>query len=538
MQICLKQNIKNYKFSFHICQPFKTLRLMTNQINAQKTPPLTVSQLTNAIKLSLETTFPMIVLQGEMSNFKIQSSGHLYFSLKDANAQIAAVMFKPEASFLKVMPKAGDQVIVRAELNVYPPKGNYQLIVRELSYVGIGELLLKLEALKVKLHQLGWFKAANKKPLPRFPRRIGVVTSPTGAVIQDILNVLTRRFSGFHLILNPVKVQGEGSAQEIAQAIEQFNRHGLVDVIIVGRGGGSLEDLWAFNEEVVAAAIHDSHIPIISAVGHETDHCIADYVADIRAPTPSAAAEIVIAEKNQQLDYLIVLRKRMQQTIGHLIQKNRYRLNGILKHPFFTHPHGLIEWRMQKLDDYKPDLEQTICRFLNLKKQLLEAKSQQALALKPMNQISQFKLRFNAYRRTLQNSMNQLIEQYRQKLAYKKQQLDHIWQTKQSQRRHSFNQERLSQNLQQILSDRLFLYRQKLTHTLEILQALDPQNVLDKGYSILFAEKSPFVINSVAKLKKGQQARLVMSDGEILVTINEVILRASESPSRPKLNTP
>ena len=510
---------------------------MMNQNNSQRMPPLTVSQLTNAIKLSLETTFPVIYLQGEISNFKIQSSGHLYFSLKDANAQITAVMFKSEASLLKLMPKGGDQVIVRGELNVYPPKGNYQLIVRELSYVGIGELLQKLELLKVKLHQLGWFKAALKKPLPRFPRRIGVVTSPSGAVNQDILNVLTRRFSGFHLILNPVKVQGEGAAQEIAQAIEQFNRHNLVDVMIVGRGGGSLEDLWAFNEEIVASAIYYSRIPIISAVGHETDHCIADYVADIRAPTPSAAAEIVIAEKNQQLDYLSVLRKRMQQTIGHLVQKNHYRLKGVLKHPFFSHPYGLLEWRMQKLDDYRPDLEQTIRQLLHLKRQLLGARSQQALALKPTNQISHFKHHFIACQRSLQSQMVQRIGQYRQKLAYKRQQLDHIWQTQQTRRRHTFNQEKFTQNLQQVLKDRLSLYRQKLTSAFDLLQALDPQNVLDKGYSILFAEKSTFVINSVSKLKKGQYARLLLSDGEILITINEVKLRDSESQSRSRINT-
>ena len=270
---------------------------MIESQNLKRPSPLTVSQLTNAIKLSLESTFPMIYLQGEVTNFKLQSSGHLYFSLKDANAMIGAVMFKGEASALKIMPKAGDQVVVKGELSVYPPKGNYQLVVRELSYVGLGELLLKLEELKIKLHQMGWFKSSHKKPLPRFPKRIGVVTSPTGAVIQDILNVLTRRFSGFHLILYPVKVQGEGAAQEIAQAIEQFNKYQIVDVMIVGRGGGSLEDLWAFNEEIVASAIFHSQIPIISAVGHETDHCIADYVADVRAPTPSAAAEMCDCKK-------------------------------------------------------------------------------------------------------------------------------------------------------------------------------------------------------------------------------------------------
>ena len=493
--------------------------------HAQSLSPLTVSQLTNAIKLSLESTFPSIHLQGEISNFKQQTSGHLYFSLKDAQAQITAVMFKADASLLKIMPKGGDQVIVKGELNVYPPKGNYQLIVRELAYVGIGELLQKLEMLKIKLHQMGWFKSAHKKPLPRFPKRIGVVTSPTGAVIQDILNILSRRFSGFHLILNPVRVQGEGAALEIAQAIEQFNRYHLVDVIIVGRGGGSLEDLWPFNEEIVATAIFHSQIPIISAVGHETDHCIADYVADVRAPTPSAAAEIVIAEKGQQLEFLSSLKKRIQQTLAHLIQQNHFRLQGILKHPLITHPRGLLEWRMQKLDDYRLLLEQTIHQTLQLKKHQLEVKSQHALSLNPTNLITYFRQRFLGCERTLSQYFIQKVHQERQKLNYKAQQLIYLWQTQHTKRTHLLNQEKLRKELFQIVNDQITFSKRKLEHMQEMFKALDPKNILQKGYSILFAEKEFSVINSVAKLKQGQQARLLLSDGEVIITINEVIIK-------------
>lgn len=437
--------------------------------------PLTVSQLTSAIKSNLETAFPFVYLQGEITNFKLQTSGHLYFSLKDAQAQISAVMFKGEAASLKLLPKAGNQVIIKGELNVYPPKGNYQLIVRELSYVGLGELLQKLELLKIKLHQMGWFKSSRKKPLPKFPKRIGVVTSPTGAVIQDILHILSRRFSSFHLILNPVKVQGEGAAQEIAQAIEQFNRYDLVDVMIVGRGGGSLEDLWAFNEEIVATAIYHSRIPIISAVGHETDHCIADYVADVRAPTPSAAAEIVIAEKQQQLDYLTNIQRRMQQTLRHLIQQNRYRLRGLAKHPLLTHPKTLIEWRMQKLDDYRSDLGTAIRQVLKTREQKILAYRQQSLALKPLVRMTHFKERLSIQERAL-----------RQHLSL------HIHQKK-----------------------------QKLTYTKSLLGALDPKNLLQKGYSILFTEKGSSIINSVQNLIKGQQVKLLLSDGEAFMTINE-----------------
>lgn len=486
-------------------------------------PVLTVSQLTNAIKLSLESNFPAVSLQGEITNFKVQTSGHLYFSLKDAHAQIAAVMFAREASLLKTLPKAGDQVIVKAEINVYPPKGNYQLIVRELSFAGLGELLQKLEQLKIKLHQQGWFKQARKRPLPRYPKRIGVVTSPTGAVIQDILNVLNRRFSGFSLLLNPVKVQGEGAAKEIAQAIEQFNRYNLVDVMIVGRGGGSLEDLWAFNEEIVAEAIYHSKIPIISAVGHETDHCIADYVADVRAPTPSAAAEIVIAEKSQQLDRLAQIKKRMQQTLGHLINHHRFRLQSLQKQPFLAQPLAFIELRMQQLDERRQDLEQAILHYLQWKKHQLAARTQQTQALKPINQIRYFKQRLYHWDKALQQAMASRLKHARQLLVQNSQLMHQIWMARQMHRCQLFDGERLLARLTLLVRDYHQLYRQRLFHLMQMFTALDPKNLLKKGYSILFAEKEPHIINSIHKLIPGQKAKLLLSDGKALITINQVL---------------
>lgn len=490
-----------------------------------KPPVLTVSQLTQAIKLSLETTFPNLSLQGEISNFKLQSSGHLYFSLKDAGAQISAVMFKGDALQLKTRPKDGDQVIVKGELNIYPAKGNYQLLVRELSYVGLGELLQKLEQLKIKLHQKGWFKAAHKKPLPRFPKRIGVVTSPTGAVIQDIINILSRRFSEFHLILNPVKVQGEGAAQEIAQAIQQFNQHHLADVLIVGRGGGSLEDLWAFNEEIVAEAIYHSRIPIISAVGHETDHCIADYVADVRAPTPSAAAEIVIAEKNQFLQQLALMKRRMQQTLVHHIQKDRYRLQGIIKQPRFLHPFSIIEERMQRLDDIKLEIDHALRLVLQLKKHQLELTMRQATALKPSSQISYYRQKLTYWTRSLGQAMQTQLAQQQQELKQKEQQLQRLWQTKQQQRRLLFDAKKLYLRFDQLINHQLNTQRQRLTNLITTLQAIDPKALLTKGYSILFAEKKNLVINSIQGLEKEQKARVLLSDGEIIITVNEIITR-------------
>lgn len=445
--------------------------------NQDHEPPLlTVSQLTQAIKLSLESTFPFVCLQGEVSNFKAQSSGHLYFSLKDAEAQITVVMFRADASRLKVLPKGGDQVIVKGAINVYPSKGNYQLIIRELSYVGLGELLLKLEQLKIKLHQLGWFKSSRKKAIPALPKRIGVVTSPTGAVIQDILHILTRRFSGFHLILNPVKVQGEGAAQEIAEAIEQFNRYGLVDVMIVGRGGGSLEDLWAFNEEIVAAAIYNSQIPIICAVGHETDHSIAEYVADVRAPTPSAAAEMVIAEKAQLSHRLEVIRRRLQQTAKHAVDKYRHRLERFIKHPLMVRPMMLLEWRMQKIDDMREAIDQAICNALQRKRQLLIARSQQALAMRPKAKVEQLRQRLHHFEHKLQQMMALQLERRRERL-------------------------------------------QRLQAT---LKAIDPKNVLQRGYSILLAEKEQFIIKSVEQLYRVDTARVLLSDGEARIKIKTI----------------
>lgn len=332
---------------------------------------LTVSQLTASIKSVLETNFRTCLLQGEISNFKAQSSGHLYFSLKDDTSQIAAVMFKGNALGLNPLPKAGDQVIVKGELSVYEPRGNYQIIVRELYYVGIGALLLKLEQLKAKLQERGWFDAARKKPLPKFPKKIGVVTSPTGAVIQDILNILSRRHAGFQLILNPVKVQGEGAAEEIAAAIAQMNRYALCDVLIVGRGGGSIEDLWAFNEEIVAKAIFESRIPIISAVGHESDTAISDFVADIRAPTPSAAAEMVMAEKRTHLEFLLKTKKQLSHGLQHVVRRESMKVDDMQR---------MIDAKMERqLHGWKSLLLQKMHRLNSLNPQEKMAKARQKL---------------------------------------------------------------------------------------------------------------------------------------------------------------
>lgn len=442
-----------------------------------QTPILSVSQLTQAIKLCLEGSFSTLWLQGEVSNCKQQASGHLYFSLKDAQAQIAAVMFQREAAQLKIPLRDGQQVLVRGDLSLYAPGGRYQMVIRELRPVGLGELLLKLEELKIKLHRQGWFKNERKRPLPKFPKTIGVVTSPTGAVIQDILHVLTRRCKGFHLILNPVKVQGEGAAQEIAQAIEQFNQHQLADVLIVGRGGGSIEDLWAFNEEVVAQAIFNSRIPIISAVGHETDHCIADYVADVRAPTPSAAAEIVSAEKVQILQQMQQLQKRMEQTLRHRMIQDRHRLDGLRKQPVLASPYGILGVWMQKFDDLQQALDRAMRMRLSHVKLQLQGRHHQVAALNPAARILHLK---------------QILKQ-------KEALVTQAW--------HRYYENK----------------KQRLFATQRILSSIDPKNLLKKGYCILFSEKDHCAITSVRNVELHQNIALLLADGELKATINKVI---------------
>lgn len=321
---------------------------------------MTVSELTALIKRQLEGAFPHVSIHGEISNFKAQSSGHLYFTLKDADASIFCAMFRGHAAKLKSLPKEGDQVQIFGEINVYPPRGNYQLIVKELIPVGVGALLLKFQQLKAKLEAMGWFSKERKKGLPKWPKRIGVVTSPTGAVIRDIIHVLDRRVGNYRLILNPVKVQGAGAEVEIAQAIRDFNKYQLADVLIVGRGGGSFEDLFCFSEEIVAKAIFESEIPIISAVGHETDFSIADFVADVRAPTPTAAAEIVMGEKVVYLKQLAKIDEGLKQSLINRLDRLKEAIRFFAKQPYLSDPYALLGMRIQKLDEYRGAIKQAM----------------------------------------------------------------------------------------------------------------------------------------------------------------------------------
>ncbi|MBZ5565709.1 MAG: exodeoxyribonuclease VII large subunit [Acidobacteriia bacterium] len=319
-----------------------------------------VSELSGEIKNLLEKRFPDVWVTGEVSNFRGAASGHLYFTLKDASAQLRAVCFRNQARYLKFKPQDGIAVIARGHLSVYEARGEYQLYVEYLEPAGLGALQLAFEQLKQKLAAEGLFELARKRPLPLLPRTVGVVTSPTGAVIRDILRVLKRRFRNMNVLLYPVKVQGEGAAHEIVEGINYFNRHAASDVVIVARGGGSLEDLWAFNEEIVARAIAGSKIPVISAVGHETDFTIADFVADLRAPTPSAAAELVVHRKE---DFITELRNRARRLTEFLrlkLSESRQRLTELRMHHVFQTLRSRVAERAQRVDECVAFLERSM----------------------------------------------------------------------------------------------------------------------------------------------------------------------------------
>ena len=320
---------------------------------------LTVSLVNRYIKeiISRDVILSNLWIRGEISNFKHHSSGHMYFTLKDESSIIKCVMFRTHNSYLKFIPENGMKVIVRGYISVFERDGQYQLYAEEMINDGVGNLHIAFEQLKRKLSEEGLFDSCYKKPIPFMPSSIGVVTSSTGSVIRDIINILDRRFYNTCIKIFPVRVQGQGAAQEISRAIDTLNRLNCVDVIIIARGGGSLEELWPFNEEIVARSIFRSEIPIISAVGHETDYTICDFVADLRAPTPSAAAEIVMPEKQQLINRVIELDIRLRNAILRNVKIKRKRLEELKNSSVFRQPYDRIYQERMKLDILYKDLK-------------------------------------------------------------------------------------------------------------------------------------------------------------------------------------
>lgn len=322
---------------------------MRNQTSALV---LSVTQLNTYVRSLLDGDphLAQVFLSGEISNFTDHyRSGHLYFSLKDDRCVIRAVMFAQYAGRLRFAPEDGMKVIVRGRVGLYEVSGQYQIYVEDMQPDGLGALNLAYEQLKRKLEREGLFRPERKKPLPKFPESIGVITSPTGAAVHDILTILERRYPVAKVVFCPVQVQGEGAAQQIAQAVERFNRRNGADVLIVGRGGGSIEDLWAFNEEVVARAVAASRIPVISAVGHETDFTICDFAADLRAATPSAAAELAVPDRMELLGAILAARERMKSAVQSRLSQESSQLETFLQKRVMQRPQEFLELRKIRL---------------------------------------------------------------------------------------------------------------------------------------------------------------------------------------------
>jgi exodeoxyribonuclease VII large subunit len=435
---------------------------------------LTVSELTLEIKHHLEEGFGEIWVEGEISNFRSPSSGHYYFTLKDGKSQIRAVIFRFMGRYLKFEPQDGLAVICRGKISVYEPRGEYQLILDYMEPKGIGALQLAFEQLKEKLEKEGLFDAVRKKPLPLLPKKIGIVTSPTGAAIRDLLNVIGRRFPNVGILINPVKVQGEGSAQEIASAIYELNTIPEIDVIVVARGGGSLEDLWAFNEEIVARAIDHSSLPVISAVGHEIDFTIADFVADLRAPTPSVAGELVVKDKAELSHLIDSLSSRLSNQMIHFLEtvKNQF---GFLKK-------GLPDLRLKisdlqlRIDDLSSRLTPHVLQSLELKKEMLEGRRVRLLLRNP-------KLKVGEYLKSVSLCEKSLI--------------DSVY----------------------LMLNRL---RQVLERYLGELDSLSPLSVLQRGYSITRLFPSYKIVKDNKMVSVGDKVNIVLGKGEIFCQVDKI----------------
>ncbi|HEV8201605.1 MAG TPA: exodeoxyribonuclease VII large subunit [Candidatus Polarisedimenticolia bacterium] len=346
--------------------------------------PLTVSELNAWVRALLDEGIPQVLVEGEISNLKRYPSGHTYFTLKDAGAQVAAVLFRGNAIGMRFRPADGGHVVVRGRVSLYEARGAYQVVVEGMEPAGFGALQRALEALKERLRAEGLFDAARKRPLPRLPRRIGVVTSPRGAALRDILRVLDRRFAGLDIVLSAARVQGEGAAEEIAAAIRALDRLDGLDVVIVARGGGSTEDLWAFNEERVARAIASSRAPVISAVGHEIDVTLADLVADLRAPTPSAAAEMVVVSREEMIARLGSLRARLLSGARLLVAEARRRFERARTDRALREAAARVHQGMLRSDELQARLRAAVAAAARGARHRLERGADRLSALSPL----------------------------------------------------------------------------------------------------------------------------------------------------------
>src|SRR5271163_409940 len=379
---------------------------------------LTVSELTVRIRDLLAKGFNDLLVEGEISNCREAQSGHIYFTLKDERSQVRCVFFKQQQRGIKFRPEDGLHVTVRGSVSVYEARGEYQIYVESLEPVGLGALQLAFEQLKKRLEAEGLFAAERKKPLPLLPGRIGVITSPRGAAVRDVVRILTRRFHSVHLIVFPVRVQGEGSAAEIVKALKYFNQKKIVDVLILARGGGSMEDLWAFNEEIVARAIAASEIPVISGVGHETDFTIADFVADMRASTPSAAAELVVQTRREFDKHIADLRETLAGIIRYRLLESSRRGHDLAGRRAYRRPLNLLRQQRQRADEMTSRLALGLRARLEQSRKRFTAAHLRIASFDFRVKISAFRLRLEKRSDDLHVRAERLLRTNRERLEH------------------------------------------------------------------------------------------------------------------------
>ena len=457
--------------------------------------PLSVSQLNRAAKQLLESEFLQVYVEGEISNFSRPSSGHWYFSLKDDHAQIRCAFFKGRNLYCQQNVTNGQKVAVRGKISLFEARGEYQLIVDRLEDAGIGALQARFEALKKQLDSEGLFDPSQKQPLPEHPKRIALVTSPTGAAVRDMLSVFARRYSRLHIDVVPVMVQGDQAAPQIVAALQWLSALGMHDAVVVARGGGSIEDLWAFNEERVARAIAACPLPVVSAIGHETDFTIADFVADKRAPTPSAAAEILSPDSSQQVAKLAQLQRRLGTAIKRRLAERSQYLQATLRR--LRHPSAQLQQWSQRLDELDNRLLRAQQRHSSQHRKELAHWQQRLRQLSPQRQLQDANHRLKQLQQSQQRLIKLALQQGKTQLAG--------------------TEDRLQQNILWQLQTA----RQRFAHSTQLLNTLSPLNVVQRGYA-LTRDESKHLIKSVKQTGIGAKIDVQLRDGSLKATVDAI----------------
>jgi exodeoxyribonuclease VII large subunit len=476
-----------------------------------------VSELTTRIRELLEGNLPDLSVEGEVSNCRAAQSGHYYFTLKDARAQIRCVCFRDQARLIKCKPEDGLHVTVRGSLSVYDARGEYQIYVSHIDPAGLGALQLAFEQLKKRLLEEGLFDQVRKTSLPVLPRCIGVVTSPTGAAIRDILRVLKRRFPNAHVLLFPVKVQGAGAAVEIVQALRYFNRVRTIDVLILARGGGSLEDLWTFNEEIVARAISESSIPIITGVGHETDFTIADFVSDLRAPTPSAAAEIVVRSRDEFERHIAEHARRVAQQMRFHLSQWKHQVRDLQTHRGFRQLDLLLRGRRQLLDEYSNALMSGLRLRLTMARQRVTEANAHIASFDLRGRAAILRRHIDLQRGNLRAALDRLVTRKQRTLHLAQMQfaaLDLRARVAGFRRRW----ERDAHDLQAGFDRLLVAKRRRLESAMMQLEERSPFKILERGYSIAY-DSAGKVLRSTDQVAVGDEMSLRLAHGGLAATI-------------------